>query len=105
MGLVDGNGRPLVNFSSIADGLPLTIFGKPVISNLDMPVPALGAKSVLFGDLSQYKVRFVNDLMIIRQQESLASKGQIGFVALWRADANLADAGTHPVAYFQGGAT
>jgi HK97 family phage major capsid protein len=83
----------------------MTILGYPLISTWDMPTAATSAKSLLFGDLSQFKIRFANQMTLVRQVEALATTGQVGFVATWRMDSNLADAGTHPVYVFQGAAT
>jgi predicted phage gp36 major capsid-like protein len=105
MALVDNNNRPLMNFNSYGDqslGNP-SLFGKPVISNYDMPSSAVSAKSLIFGNLSTFAIRFVRDLLVIRQVEALATTGQIGFVGLLMADSKLLD--TTAVQYFQGAAT
>jgi predicted phage gp36 major capsid-like protein len=108
LSLTDSNNRPLVNFSSIAPQYNQNILGYPVISNWDMAAPATSAKSLLFGSLQEYKVRFADDLHVITQVESTATTGSVGFVAMWRADANLAlpASGTvNPVMVFEGAAT
>jgi HK97 family phage major capsid protein len=105
MGLVDSNGRPLINLQTINTALDLRLSGYPLLSNLDMASAALNAKSLVFGDMSKYYVRMVRDLMVITQREALATSGQIGFVSLWRADGNVMDAGTHPIQYLTGAAS
>ena len=62
-----------------------------------MPVMAAGANSILFGDLSKFKVRRVKgDLSVTRLVERYAEYAQVGFIGFQRADSNLIDAGTHP---------
>jgi HK97 family phage major capsid protein len=103
--LVDTAGRPLVNLQSINDGIRPVMLGKPIISNLAMASAALNAKSLAFGDFSAYKIRLVRDMNLVVQREALATLGQIGYVATWRADGKLADAGTHPIQYLTGAAS
>ena len=66
---------------------------------------AANAKSVLFGDFNRYIIRDVMDLMLVRFGELYMGSGQIGFTAFARADANLQDAGMHPVRWFANSAT
>lgn len=96
--LTDGDGRPLWQ-ASIAIGQPDTLNGHPYIVNQSMPTMATGNKTVLFGDLSKYMVRRVRDVQMVRFGEKYMDYLQIGVMAFLRADGNLLDAGTHPVAY------
>ena len=66
---------------------------------------AVSAKSILFGDLSQYFIRDVMDIQVVRLAERYAEYGQVGFVALARADGALLDAGMGPIRYYQNSAT
>jgi HK97 family phage major capsid protein len=107
--LVDGNGRPLWQpglTSSFREGAlvdlvaakPL-ILDHPYIINQDMAVPAANANSILFGDMSTFKVREVaGGTTVMRLVERYADYLQIGFIAFQRFDSNLIDAGTHPIA-------
>ena len=94
--LKDGNGRPIWNHDLVSS-LPSTILGKQYIINDDMPDIGAGNASVLFGDLSKYKIRIVKDFRIIRLNEALAEQLAIGLLGFARIDGILLDAGTHPV--------
>jgi HK97 family phage major capsid protein len=56
-----------------------------------------GAKTMLFGQLDKYKIREVRGLRLMRMRELYAETDQEGFVAFFRADGNLLDAGVDPV--------
>ncbi len=69
--------------------------------NQDMPAPAANAKSILFGDLSQFLVRDVMEVTLFRFDDSYyTTRGQVGFLAWARGDGKLVSAG-QPVKYFQ----
>ncbi len=78
-------------------GAPATIFGKGYVLNDDMADIGAGKASVLFGDLSKYKIRMVKGFRVIRLNELLAEYLSIGLFGFARADGTLIDAGTHPV--------
>lgn len=80
------------------------LMGHPVWINPDMPVPAANAKTMLFGDLSQYKIRDAMDVTLFRFTDSAYTKlGQVGFLAWARMGGNLVD--TAAVKYYQHSAT
>lgn len=97
--LVDGSARPLWQpaLAGIAGGAPDTILGYPYIINQSMAVPAASAKSILFGDISKYKIRDVRDVTLMRLDERFADFHQVAFLAFSRHDGDLLDAGTNPV--------
>jgi HK97 family phage major capsid protein len=109
--LVDGNQRPLWQpglTASFQGGAAVVTGSKPKILeheyviNQDMAVPAASAYSMLFGDMSTFKVRDVaggTTLLVLR--ERYADYLQVGFIAYRRFDSNLIDAGTHPIAVLQ----
>jgi HK97 family phage major capsid protein len=103
--LKDTQGRPLWEPSLQAAGQPEMLCGFPVDINNDVAVMAANAKSVLFGDLSKYKVRMVLDTQVLRLNERYADKLQVGFIAFMRAGGALLDAGTNPVKYYANSAT
>ena len=108
--LKDTGGRPLWRSSLegigvAVSGNPDTINGYPYVVNNDMAVMAANAKSVLFGDFSNYMIRDVMGVQIMRLTERYADFFQVGYIAFARADGALIDAGTHPVAYYQNSAT
>jgi HK97 family phage major capsid protein len=68
------------------------LLGYPIQINNDMPVPAVSAKSLAFGDFSYYKLRMAMDVTLFRFDDSPYIKlGQIGFLAWMRAGGNLVD--------------
>jgi HK97 family phage major capsid protein len=95
--LKDGNGRPLW-----ADGPngtePVLLKGYPWFINQSMDsTVASGKKSVLFGQVSKYKVRQVDTIRIYRLIERHRENDQDAFMAFAEMDGNLLDAGTAPV--------
>jgi len=102
--LKDGNGRDLWQDSTNA-GQPATILGYPVVINNDMAAMAASAKHTLFGDFSNYKIRQVRDVTIVRLNELYAENGQNGILAFMRMDGGLVDAGQSPIKYLQNSAT
>lgn len=70
------------------------LLGYPVTINNDMAVPAANAKSVAFGDLSQYMVRDAMEVSLFRFDDSaFMTKGQVGYLAWSRTGGNLLDTG------------
>ncbi len=94
--LKDGDGQYLLK-PGLTEGAPDMLLGYRVIINNDMPAMAASEKSVAFGDFSAYHVRNVAGLTVIRLNELYAANGQVGFLALQRADGALVDAGQHPI--------
>ena len=82
---------------SARDGTPATLFGKQYILNDDMADIGAGNASVLFGDLSKYKIRMVKSFSVVRLNELLAEYLSIGLFGFARVDGNLLDAGTNPI--------
>lgn len=98
--LKDSEGRPLWA-PGIAVREPNTILGYPYVVNNDMPVMAADAKSILFGDFSNYFIRDVLGVQLLRLEERYADYLQVGFLAFSRHDGVLADAGAGPIRYYQ----
>jgi HK97 family phage major capsid protein len=102
--LKDSSNRPLWQpglTASFAKGEEPTILDKGYIINNDMAVMAASANSILFGDLTKYKYRKVaGGTTIMRLTERYADYLQVGIMGFLRADGQLIDAGTHPVAVF-----
>jgi HK97 family phage major capsid protein len=114
--LVDGNSRPLwqpgltasfINGASVADGgVKPRILDHPYIINQSMASPAASAYSMIFGDLSCFKVRELasgTEVMILN--ERYADYLQRGFIAFQRFDSNYVNAGTNPIAVLKQSAT
>jgi HK97 family phage major capsid protein len=83
-----GDDRPLWQ-PSMQVGAPDTIEGYPYI--IDQGVASIGAsaKSIAFGDISEYYIRQVMDVMLVRFGEKYMDYAQVGFVAFARMDAEL----------------
>ncbi len=76
---------------SVIAGQPDTILGKPVLTDPNVAVPAANAKSVIFGDFSQYFVRLAGGVRFERSDEFAFSNDLVTFRALMRADSALVD--------------
>ena len=92
--LKDDNGSPIFaqNYAGAEARVP-TIMGYPVTLNSNMASSlAAAAKVLLFGDFSKYFVRDVagdGGITIVRQSETYATSGQIGWVAIARSSGLL----------------
>lgn len=87
--IMDGNDRPLWE-PSIQVGMPDQFLGFPIKLNQDMPSPAAGAKSILFGDFREaYLIRLVTGVQTLRLSERYADYLQVGFLAFQRADGTM----------------
>lgn len=76
--------------SGLAGGRPDTILNYPVNISLDMQSSvATGTKTVLFGHLSDYKIRRVNGVRLYRLEERYRDTDQTGFFAFVREDGNM----------------
>lgn len=99
--LKDGEGQYLWQ-SGMREGTPDRLAGYPLTVNQDMASTiASTAKSMLFGQLSKYKIRRVNSIRMYRLEERYRDQDQDGFIAFVREDGNLLTAGTAPVKYLQ----
>jgi len=101
--LKDTTGQYIFQPSLVA-GTPDTVMGKPIRSDPFMPAIATGgAKSVLFGDISQYFVRLAGGVRFERSDDFAFSTDLVTFRALIRGDGVLVDQ-TGAVKHFAGGA-
>jgi HK97 family phage major capsid protein len=105
--LKDTTGRPIWNpgdAEGIAGGVPSTIAGYAYTVNDDVATMAANAKSIFFGDFSQFVIRDVNGIDIRRFDDSaFALNGQVGFCGWMRTGSNLLD--TAAVKYYANSAT
>jgi HK97 family phage major capsid protein len=97
--LKDSQGRPLW-MAGLQVREPDTILGYGYTVNQDMAAMAASAKSILFGDLSNYVIRVVKDIALYRISDKYIESGQVGFLAFWRGDGRGVDAGTHPIVHY-----
>lgn len=101
----DKFGRPLW-LPGLAVRAVDTILGYEYLINNDMDTlqvnpssPPVSRKTVLFGQLSLYKIRRVKEMSVLRLEERYADQGQVAFLGFARYDGTLMDAGTGPVRY------
>lgn len=95
----DGQGQPIWQ-SNWQSGMPDRLNNYPITLNQDMDsTVASGKKTLLFGQLSRYKIRSVGETRLYRLEERYRDTDQDGFIAFIREDGNLLTAGTAPVKY------
>lgn len=92
--LKDTTGRPIWNpgdAEGITGGVPSTLAGYAYTINDDMAVMAANAKSIAFGDFSQYTIRDVVGTTVLRRfdDSAFALKNQVGFAGWTRSGGNL----------------
>lgn len=90
----DTTGRPIWNpgdMEGISGGAPSTIAGYAYTVNDDVAAMAASAKSIAFGDFSQFVIRdVVNSTSLRRFDDSaFALNGQVGFCGWTRTGSNL----------------
>lgn len=89
--LKDGDSQYIWQPGLIA-GQPDVILGRPVVVCESMPTVATGAKSVVFGDLSNYTIADRSGVAMQRLNELYATNGQVGFRAFMRTDGKVTHA-------------
>lgn len=89
---------------SLQVGVPDTLLGKPVYTDPNIAAPALNAKSVVFGDISQYFVRMVNGVRFEQSRDFAFNTDLVTYRCIIRADGDLPDL-TGAVKVFAGGAS
>lgn len=102
--LKDGQQRPLWQ-PGLDVREPDTIMGYRYTVNDDVPAMAANAKSILFGDFSNYFIRDVMAVTLYRIGEKYIESGQIGFLCFSRHDGGLVDAGLAPIKYYKNSAS
>lgn len=107
--IVDDNNRPIwqpAATGGLSDDIPERILGKEVVVNQSMDSPATtGGVPLLFGDFSNYWIRDVRGITMVRQDELYSDYLQTGFFAYARVDGIVVDAGTHPIYKFTSAAS
>lgn len=94
----DTTGRPIWtpgDSESITNGAPATICGYAYTVNDDVAAMAANAKSIAFGDFSQFVIRDVQGSTTMRRfdDSAFALNGQVGFCGWTRTGSNLLDTG------------
>jgi HK97 family phage major capsid protein len=87
--MLDSQNRPLWSVNLASTG-PDTFLGYPIYTDPDVPAPAIGNISVLFGDWKRtYVVRRVRGFSMQRQNELHSDNGQVGFRGFERVDGKV----------------
>lgn len=89
---------------SLQVGAPDTLLGKPIVTDPTVAAVALSARSVLFGDFSQYFVRLVDTIRFERSDDFAFNTDLVTFRAIIRGDGDLVDV-TGAVKCFVGAGT
>lgn len=89
---------------SMQVGAPDILLGKPVYTDPNVAAVGLGAKSIIFGDISRYFVRLAGGVRFERSTDFAFNTDQITFKAVVRGDGLLVDQ-TGAVKTFTGGAS
>lgn len=74
--LKDGNGRFLL-VDPIAQGMPMTLLGRPIVEAIDMPDVAANAVPIIFGDMQGYRIVDRVSFSLLRDPFTQATKGQV----------------------------
>lgn len=90
--LKETTGRPIWE-PSVTAGAPDRLLGHAVVINDDVAVMAANAKSIAFGDFSNYVIRDVANSTSMRRfdDSAFALNGQVGFCGWTRSGGNLLD--------------
>jgi HK97 family phage major capsid protein len=89
---------------SLVAGSPDMFNGKPIYTDPFVPAVATGAKSVIFGDMSQYFVRLAGGVRFERSDDFAFNTDLVTYRALLRGDGNLIDQ-TGAIKHFLGAST
>lgn len=104
----DTNGRPIFVPGYEAGnpgGAPDRLLNRPITIDQFVPVMAVNAKSIGFGNFKKYIIRDVMDLTLFRMTDSAFTRnGQVGFLGMMRSGGNMVDVGGG-VKFYQNSAT
>ena len=101
--ITDTTGQPIWQ-PSMQIGAPDLLLGKPLVADPFMPAVATGAKSIAFGDFSQFFVRMVGSIRFERSDDFLFGSDMVAFRGILRGDGALIDL-TGAIKQFQATAT
>lgn len=88
--LKDNDGRYLLQ-NDITNGFPYKLLGKPVNISDNMPVPAAGARTILYGDYTGLSVNLRENISIEVLREKYATQHAIGINAWFEFDSRVTD--------------
>ena len=94
----DGDSSYMWNAGDLHTAAGPTLLGRRYFLNDFMvSMGADGRKFMLYGDMSKYLVRTAMDVQYFRADELYLMRAAVAFIAFARFDAELIDAGTHPI--------
>lgn len=82
---------------SLVAGAPSTLLGYPVVINNDMPAATTGLVSVVFGNMSAYKLRIVEQVRVYHLTELYRASDEEGLVAFNAFDGKIINPGDDPI--------
>jgi HK97 family phage major capsid protein len=88
--IVDTTGQPIWQ-PSMQLGAPDLLLGKPIAADPFMPASTTGARSVAFGDFSQFFVRIAGGVRFERSDDFAFGTDLVSFRAILRGDGALVD--------------
>lgn len=89
MKLKDSDGQYIWAMGNVKAGTPDTILGRPYYKNPYMAAIGASAKSVIYGDFSNWVRRSSQGISMYRLSELLMTKNQTGFMAICRYDSRV----------------
>ena len=101
--ITDTVGRPIWEPSAVL-GSPDLLLGKPLVADPFMPQGVTGAKTICFGDFSQFFVRLVGGVRFERSDDFAFGSDLVTFRAILRGDGTLVDQ-TGAIRYYMGAST
>ena len=101
--ITDTVGRPIWEPSAVL-GSPDLLLGKPLVADPFMPQGVTGAKTICFGDFSQFFVRLVGGVRFERSDDFAFGSDLVTFRAILRGDGTLVDQ-TGAIRYYIGSST
>jgi HK97 family phage major capsid protein len=106
----DTGGAGLGNYlwqPGMTAGAPDTLFGRPVVTDPNMPVMAINAYSIAFGDFSEYFIiRDVDGVRFERSDEFAFANDLVTFRALLRTDSRqILNGASGAVKFYRNGAS
>jgi len=89
--LKTGDGQYLLQPSTMAEGFPYMLLGKPVYLSENMPAIGSANKAVMYGDYSGLAVNMREDISIQILQEKYVTQHAIGIVSWFEFDSKVID--------------
>lgn len=96
--VADSQGRPIW-LPSLIPGEPDLFDGDPFLINQGIATPGSSTVSLLYGDFSNYIIRDVRAVQMVRFDQLFMQNLDMGLLLYKRVDGRLLNAGTNPIKY------